>query len=737
LNDAEKKYGQKRMFWSEIFNGFSSIFLGDTLVFLLAVHFQAGNIILGLISSGIYVAGLAMPLMMKMFVGHNQEKCHAFCWQMRGLLSLGYIALFFLTGKAAVAVLVATYTLFCIFRALGVVFNDLTSKNVTSVQTRGAVLSKINTAYQGSSLVAKILSTVVTGIKAIPSLLGMIGLQVFGIITNIFSSLEYGRIPCRRTVEPNKVPLLQMMKANLTNPLVSKQLWVKAIYLCVLILVQMAVPFMSSTLMLGNNLVLGYSVLAAIGMMIASIVMRMFSDKIGAKPLIMINTIMLSFVLVIWAILPADVHFLFFFLLGFLANFFINCINLMTYKMVALVIPEENAIGFSSFVNFLIAVCALVCGVVAGYAVDLGAALDGRFQYLQMKIGNSYSLCFLLALVLCILGYVISLSVKEKGSLSASEAAQALFSMHGLRAFSVIDRIEKTKDPTRRKILLLGLGSNFAGVATSELRLKLASPFSADKVEVIRALGDCPRPALVGDLAKIALNDDSYVQLDAIGALGGYVDNPVARDALVALLDSRWGASRSMASKSLSRFSGSSQYLSRVNALSLAARHIDEEIDYLIAKRNMDKVGRFYGDFFVAVKNMHSSAYRQTRYALIASFLKFGSPRLAHLYELMNIGTTEDFLVDFLPEARDLEAIDNNYDSVFSAFGSNDKVFIVRFCTEMIRKADVEYDSCLSNLKIGLLEAEKMNINDFDIQDMLALLYFGYSLGKVSHPSGK
>ena len=68
LNDAEKKYGQKRMFWSEIFNGFSSIFLGDTLVFLLAVHFQAGNIILGLISSGIYVAGLAMPLMMKMFV---------------------------------------------------------------------------------------------------------------------------------------------------------------------------------------------------------------------------------------------------------------------------------------------------------------------------------------------------------------------------------------------------------------------------------------------------------------------------------------------------------------------------------------------------------------------------------------------------------------------------------------------------------------------------------------------
>lgn len=732
LNDQEKRFGQKRMFWAEIFNGFSSIFLGDTLVFLLAVYFNAGNVVLGFISSGVYVAGIAMPLMMRVFEGRSQEKCHAFCWHMRGIVSLGYVALFFITGKSAVAVLVLTYSLFCVFRALGVVFNDITSKNVSSIQNRGAVLSYVNTGYQGSSLVAKVMSAVVTGIKGISTLVGIIGLQIFGVIANVFGSIEYHRIPCRRAVEKNTVPLRKMIRDNLKNPAISHPLWLKSIYICILIIIQMGVPFLSNSLGLNNNLVLIYSIVAAVGMMLSSVVMRSFSDKIGAKPLIMINTILLGIVLAIWIVLPSTVHFIFFFLLGFLANFFINCINLMCGKMVAVILPEENALGFSSFVNFLVAICSLVCGIVAGYAVDLGGLIEGSFEIEQLPLGNHYSFCFLIALVLCIPGYFLAVTVKERGSLSAGEAAQALFSMHGLRAFSMIDKIDKTKDPLRRRILLMALGTNYAGVATSELRLKLASPFSADKVEVIRALGDCPRPALVGDLAKIALNDDSYVQLDAIGALGGYVDDPVARDALQVLLDCKWGSSRSMASKSLSRFTGSAEYLPKVNELSLAARHIDEEIDYLMAKRNMDKEGAFYRDFFISVEKMHSPGYRQTRYALLASFLKFGSPRLAHLYELMNIGTVDDFLDDFLPEARDLEDIDSHFDEILSAFQRSDREAIVSFCMDMVQRSEVAYDSRFENLKAGLLKASGMNINDFDVQDLLAMLYFGYSLRKVS-----
>lgn len=727
LNEKEKRYGQKKVFWSEIFNGFSSIYLGDTIVFLLATYFGASNLILGFISSGIFVAGFATPFLVKLFIGKNQEKTHALCWQLRGLFSLGYIGLLFTKGNVAIAILVLTYSLFCLTRTLGVVFNDLTLKNVSSIQNRGEVLSHVNIAYQGSSLVSKVISSIVTAIERIPSLFGMVGLQMVGVITNIFSSLEYSKIPCRRVIDLEPIALRKMMKENLSKPEIAKPIYIKSISMCLFIINGMIIPFMSNALQLKNEYVLIYSVVAGLGLMTASFLMQTFSDRIGAKPLISISSILLMVVYGIWAILPPSMTFIIFFVLGFFSNLLVNSISILCSKLVTPIIPEDNAIGFNCFINFVIAIFALLLGILSGYAVDLGL-----FIHQRILIGNSYSLCFIMGFFLIVTMYILVGAVKEKGSFSASDAVHALFSMHGLRAFSMIGRIQKTSDPLRRKMLLMELGTNLTGVATSEIRLKLASPFSADKVEVIRALGDKPRPELVSDLAKIALNDDSYVQLDAIGALGGYKDNPVARDALVALLDCKWAASRSMASKSLSRFSDVQQYLPKINQMSNSARHIDEEIDYLIAKHNIDKEGLFYKEFFTAAQRMHTSMFRQTRYALIASFLRFGSPRLAHLYELNNIGTYKDFLDDFLPEARDLEEIDSNIDKIYQAFEADDKNFIIDFCLDLVLTANVEHNSNFFNLRKGLMVALNMNINDFDMVDMLALLYFGYSLKKVS-----
>lgn len=79
-----------------------------------------------------------------------------------------------------------------------------------------------------------------------------------------------------------------------------------------------------------------------------------------------------------------------------------------------------------------------------------------------------------------------------------------------------------------------------------------------------------------------------------------------------------------MASRSLARQSaGDPAYLGIINELSMNTRHIDEEIDYLIAKRELDKNRAFYQDFFLSVAQQRSATFRQTRYAVLASFLKF------------------------------------------------------------------------------------------------------------------
>jgi hypothetical protein len=295
----------------------------------------------------------------------------------------------------------------------------------------------------------------------------------------------------------------------------------------------------------------------------------------------------------------------------------------------------------------------------------------------------------------------------------------------------MIERLEKTTDPAKRRFLMHSLGSNYNNMATSEIRSILASPFSADKIEAVRALADRPRKALLDDLITVARDDDSYVQLDAIAALGAYKKDPKVKEVMLILLKhGRWSSVRSMASKTLARITDTTEYLPLINELSHTAKHIDEVIDYLIAKRHMDKDGAFYQEFFLSVEQGRSATFRQTRYAVIASFFKFGSPKLSALYEQLNSGNIKGFFPSFLTEARDLNQIDQNYDEVLSMFYNQKWTELRVFCLNILEDANLAFDPCLDNLKIGILKSREMDISLFDIHDALAGLYFSYSLGK-------
>ncbi|MDD4011149.1 MAG: MFS transporter [Sphaerochaetaceae bacterium] len=730
LSEQEKQKGRHHMMLAELFNGFGSNYLGDTIVFLIAAYFGASNMAMGYISSVLYMAGIVLPVVPRIFKGRNIAKSQSFAWLMRSIVSLGYIGLLFLTGKSAIALLLVVYTVFCVFRAIGIVFNDYEMKNITSLQNRGSIFARISAGYQGSSILAKLISALTTSIKALSGLGGLIGLQMVGVATSLASSYHYRHIPCRRTVEyrPGR-NLFVILRESLSKPDVCLRLWIRWLFQTAFIIMGMAVPFMTSELKLSSSMVLLYSVLAVAALAVSAMIGSRFADKMGSKPLIIIASIILVFALFFWVITPADAGWPMFFLLGFFYNMSLGLILLLASRLVAAVIPDEEAVGFNTMVNFGIAVLALISGLLSGWLVDIGTGLEGMFVFGAIKLGNNYSLCFLLAFLLAAIGLFLSSHFHEHGGLSTAEAAQILFSMHGLRAFSTIERIKKTSDPMKRKMLLMGLGMNLAGVATSEIRQMLASPFSSDKVDVIRALADKPRHALVTDLAKIALDNDSFVQMEAIAALGAYRSNPIAKEALIQCLDSRWSSSRSMAAKSLARISDNDEYLARVNQMSLNVRHIDEEIDFLVAKNIMDKKGLFFKDFFISVTQMRSTTFRQTRYALLASFVKFGSPRLAHLFEVMNIGTAMDFIDEFLPEARDLEAIDKNYDLVYDAFKTSNWAVCQAFCMSICQEGVFDNDR-FENLREGLLKARDINFHAFDIQDMLAMLYFSYSLRK-------
>ncbi len=732
LSETEKQQGRKHMYRQEVYNGIAYSLLGDTIVYLLAIYFGAGNLALGYIASASYIAGIVLPFVSIIFKGKNQIKVQSAVWLVRGVVCFGYVGLFFLTGNAAVLLLLGIYTAFNIFRMIGIALNDFTMKSISSVSNRGKVVANVNVAYQSSSMVVRCITALVLGIQYFSGLVGLIGLQVIGSVMNFFAAYEMSLIPSRSIISHKRGrTVLIIFKEAMAQTSLSRRLILRWLATAVAVIFGLTVPFLRVELGLSNSMVVLYSVVLGLSMVAASYISRQFSDRLGSRPLVFISTLFSLFFFLLWALITAEVAPIWFFFLGFFTNFFVGLIALLVFRLVQQVMPDDDAVGFNSMANFVIAIIAFLVGVISGLLADSGDIARSLFILDGRAAGNGYTLVFIFAMVLTAVEALVAARLQEVGAYSSQAAAAVVFSMHGLKAVSMIEKLEKTNDPAKRRFLMHSLGSNYNNMATSEIRSILASPFSADKIEAVRALADRPRKAVLDDLIKVARDDDSYVQLDAIAALGAYKKDPKVKEVMLILLKhGRWSSVRSMASKTLARITDTTEYLPLINELSHTAKHIDEVIDYLIAKRHMDKDGSFYQEFFISIEQGRSATFRQTRYAVIASFFKFGSPRLSGLYEQLNSGNLKGFFPSFLSEARDLNQIDQNYDEVLSLFYTQKWAELRTFCLSILDETNVSYDPCLENLKIGIIKSGEMSIDQFDIHDALAMLYFSYSLGK-------
>ncbi|MDI9428936.1 MAG: MFS transporter [Spirochaetota bacterium] len=731
LSEAEKREGQKHLYLQEMYNGIGYSWLGDTIVYLMAIYFSASNIALGYISAAAYITGVVLPFVPRIFHGKNHIKVQSTVWAFRGFVCLLYLGLYFLSGKSAVVLLLVVYTLFNLFRMIGVALHDSTVRTVSSSSNRGRVVAGMNTAYQGASVVVRIITAVVLSIERFAGLVGLLALQVAGVVANFLSARQMAKIPSRTTIMHKKGRTVGVLfKEAMADPSMRRRLILRWLSLSVSVVFALTTPFLRVEVGLSNSMVVTYSVILSLAVMVASYISKHFSDRLGSRPLVIFSTLFSLFFFLIWSLISAQTKVAWIFVLGFFTNFFVSLIGILTFRLVTQVMPDDETVAFNSMVNFVIAIIAFVIGIFSGFLADLAPFARTLLVIGGKAVGNGYTFVFLFAIILTALEVIFSIRLQEGGAYTSQAAAQVLFSRHGLRAVSMIEKLQRTTDPAKRRFLMLSLGENFNNLATSELRQILASPFSPDKREAVRTLADRPRKALLDDLIRVAQDDDSYVQLDAIAALGAYRKEERAKQVLLNLMQNgRWASVRSMASKSLARVSEGTEYLNLVNELSHSALHIDETIDFLVAKRIMDKSGSYLREFFISIEQGRSPTFRQTRYAVIDSMIKFDSPRLAQIYERMNLGN-KDYLSSFLSESRDLSLIDLNYSKILSWFAKEDWEKVRELCVTILETSDLSFDELFDNLKCGLLKAKEMNIALFDIQDMLAMLYFSYSLGK-------
>ena len=390
LSDKEKRIGQKHMYRQEVFNGISFSLMGDTVVYLLALYFGAGNFALGYISSVIFLAGIILPVVPRMLKGKHHTKTQSIVWHFRGLVGLGYLGLFIVSGDWAVFLLLAIYTLYNLIRMIGIALNDSTMKSISSPSNRGKVVANANVAYQSSSMTVRLIMTAAFAVQRFSGLVGLVTMQILGVVANCFASCEIRKIPSRMVIthKPGRTVWTLFTEA-MAQPVMRRRLLLKWLATGVTVIFGLTTPFFRLELGSSNGIVVLYSVLLGLSVMAASWVSKRFSDRLGSKPLVVISTLFTLGFFALWAILPRTLHFAWFFGLGFLTNTFVALINLLTFRLMTQVMPDDEIVSFNSMVNFINGIVAFGVGMLSGFLANFA---QGNLLFHGTALGNGYTL---------------------------------------------------------------------------------------------------------------------------------------------------------------------------------------------------------------------------------------------------------------------------------------------------------------------------------------------------------
>lgn len=725
LSEKERHIGRHHFALYEIWNGVSIGLLGDTLVYVLAVFFNANAFELGYISSALYITALVVPFLVPLLIGKNINRILTVSWYLRGFVCFGHLLLLFTSGHIAVVVLLVVYSLYAALRAVGMTMYDAVSKSITTIRNRGAFYAKANICYNFSTLITKLFAVVVMRFSPLSSLYTIVILQMIGIVGNTIASFEVSRVPCRIDFDYSKDnSLKEGIRIIFKDKEICKRVFIRFLQVTIIVMMGMNVPFMSTKLMLSDSSVVLFTVEAMLAYVLSGVVVQSLSDKMGSKPLLISSSFLFILASLCWTFFPLSFGALAFFVVGFFTSFSMQLVYLLSTKMTADVIPEKGAGSFTVVVNVGMAVFSLIGALLSGFMVNLGnnTAL-GSIPY----VINDYSICFFTCSVLSVGVLFISLFMKEKGA----QDTKTLFSREGLQAVSTISRLENSVDPLRRRRLVMDLSENTALIAKDEIRAKLHSPYSRDARDIIKTLTLKRDDYFVKDLVELAKNDDSYVQTDAILALSCYIDSPYAMDALVYIMkNSHWSSARSLSSRSLSYFKDSEKYLPFVEEAFSKSLHIDVVVDYLVALYNMDDDKKICTTIFDYIGSEKSVYFRSTVYAFFDTLISDETPRLARIYEHINLGIrASDVLANFLEDLKDVYIINEKYNSIIDAFKSDDREKEKSIILEMVKEANEDEfpenikKSCIA-LKYGVLKVENISTEKFDNTDMVALIYY-------------
>jgi len=253
-----------------------------------------------------------------------------------------------------------------------------------------------------------------------------------------------------------------------------------------------------------DGMILLYGVFGGLGQLLAGLLIKFLVDRIGAKPILIICSIIGLVTMIAIVFFPSSatgyltMGILFLSLLFLILNFgFLGCEGIAQTYFLGLV-PAEKTLNMGILYFLVFGVAGASGSFLAGLLLDTVTGL-GYSTFFSFKI--------LYAIIIALTAIAVLLQQKliSLGALSLGDAVKILFSYRDLQAISLLDRLNRTHNFQQETLLLGELYNKPSQLATKGLLERAQSPRFVMRQESIRAL---ERLDTISDDAERALVKD-------------------------------------------------------------------------------------------------------------------------------------------------------------------------------------------------------------------------------------
>ena len=552
-----------------IVNALSLYLLVGSIITLFALRLGASATYIGILNALLYVALFFLPLGRMLSRRYRIVSIYSFAWITRAVamipVVLAPLAAHFGRHDLALVLTLTGVGVFHFLRGIGMIGNNPILSNLSSGPDRGSYMTLIQIINSSALMVSGFAVAIVLG-RDPPLFLYSIIFSV-GIVFGITSGILIRKVPEPPNEEKaEKISLVGIFKEAFSQQSIR-------LFLMILMIVVLAsgvsrtflVVYAREVFSQDDGMVLMYSVVGGLGNLLVGMLIRFLVDRIGAKPIFIICTIisMVTMIPILFFPLTAigklTIAILFLSSVFFMLNFgFMGSEGIAQTYFMGLV-PSEKMLDMGMLYFFIFSVAGAIGSFLAGLMLDMFSGL-GYSPFVSFKL--------LYGIVIVLTGIAILLQRKltPLGALPLAGAVKVLFSFRDLQAIALLDRLSKTRDSRQEELLLGALHNMPSQLSIKNLLERARSPRLITRMESIRALerldslSEDAETALINDTinnpfttayvsARILGNQGCVSAIPLLRELASSSDYMLAGEAIIALAKLRDTAFRAQAER--------------------------------------------------------------------------------------------------------------------------------------------------------------------------------------------